>query len=149
LVGVTGTCPAALHEGRIVDDALPLIEIATIVIVALLVGARFRAAGAPLVTLAAIGAAYSLADQLVARAARSTGLEQPSLLRPLLVALVLGIVTDYAVFYLSNARTKMLRGQSRLAAARQTTAETTPIVMAGGAILTGGLVALRVARVHV
>lgn len=148
LAGVTGIYPAEVHEGNLVDDALPLIEIATVVLVALLVGVRFRAPGAPLLTLAAVGTAYTLAEQLVSRVARRAGLEQPSLLRPLLVALVLGIVTDYVVFYLSNARTKTLRGESRLGAATRATAETTPIVVAGGAILTAGLMALEVARVH-
>ena len=111
-------------------------------------GVRFRAPGAPLLTLAAVGTAYTLAEQLVARVARRAGFAQPSLLRPLLVALVLGIVTDYVVFYLSNARTKTLRGESRLEAATRATAETTPIVLAGGAILTAGLMALEVARVR-
>jgi RND superfamily putative drug exporter len=61
---------------------------------------------------------------------------------------VLGIVTDYVVFYLSSARTKMLGGESRLDAARRATAETTPIVLAAGAILATGLAALEVARVR-
>ncbi|HEY2869667.1 MAG TPA: MMPL family transporter [Gaiellales bacterium] len=146
---VTGILPAEVHEGGLVDDALPLIEAATVVLLALLVGVRFRALGAPLLTLAAVGTAYTLAEQAVSHAARRAGLEQPSLLRPLLVALVLGIVTDYVVFYLSHAQTKTLVGSSRLEAAQQATAETTPIVIAGGAILTASLLALRVARTEV
>ncbi len=148
LVGVTGIAPAQVHEGALVDRALPLIEIATVILVALLVGVRFRSPGAPLLTLAAVGTAYTLAEQLVAHVARRAGFSQPSLLRPLLVALVLGIVTDYVVFYLSNARAKTLGGETRLEAATRATAETTPIVLAGGAILTAGLMALEVARVR-
>ena len=56
-----------------------------------------------------------------------------SLLRPLLVALVLGIVTDYVVFYLANAEVKTLQGRTRLEAAQGATAETTPIVLAASA----------------
>jgi putative drug exporter of the RND superfamily len=148
VAGVTGVYPAELHEGALVDDALPLIEAATALLVALLVGVRFRAPGAPLLTLAAVGIAYAVAVQALAHAARRAGLEQPSLLRPLLVALVLGIVTDYAVFYLSNARTKALHGAGRLEAARQATAETTPIVLAAGAILAAGLSALELSGVR-
>jgi putative drug exporter of the RND superfamily len=148
LVGVTGIAPAQVHEGALVDRALPLIEVATVVLVALLVGVRFRSPGAPLLTLAAVGTAYTLAEQLVAHVARRAGFSQPSLLRPLLVALVLGIVTDYVVFYLSNARAKTLGGATRLEAATRATAETTPIVLAGGAILTAGLMALEVAQVR-
>src|SRR5262249_30578829 len=118
-------------------------------LIALLVGVRFRALGAPLLTLAAVGTAYTLAEQAVSHAAQRAGLEQPSLLRPLLVALVLGIVTDYVVFYLANAQSKTLHGSSRPEAAQQATAETTPIVIAGGAILTASLLALRVARTEV
>jgi putative drug exporter of the RND superfamily len=146
---VTGILPAEVHEGGLVDDALPLIEGATVVLIALLVGVRFRALGAPLLTLAAVGTGYTMAQQAVSHAAQRAGLEQPSLLRPLLVALVLGIVTDYVVFYLANAHTKVLQGSSRLEAAERATAETTPIVIAGGAILTASLLALRVARAQV
>jgi putative drug exporter of the RND superfamily len=146
---VTGILPAEVHEGGLVDDALPLIEVATVVLIALLVGVRFRALGAPLLTLAAVGTGYTMAQQAVSHAAERAGLEQPSLLRPLLVALVLGIVTDYVVFYLANAHTKVLQGCSRIEAAERATAETTPIVIAGGAILTASLLALRVARADV
>src|SRR6185312_14987318 len=107
-----------------------LIEVATVALVALLVGIRFRALGAPLLTLAAVGTAYTLAEQALSHAAKRAGLEQPSLLRPLLVALVLGIVTDYVVFYLA-------------------TAEATPIVLAGGSILIASFLALRIARAQV
>jgi len=146
---VTGILPAEVHEGGLVDDALPLIEAATVILIALLVGVRFRALGAPLLTLVTVGIGYLMAQQAVSHAARRAGLEQPSLLRPLLVALVLGIVTDYVVFYLANAHTKVLQGRSRLEAAELATAETTPIVIAGGAILTASLLALRIARVQV
>jgi putative drug exporter of the RND superfamily len=146
---VTGILPAEVHEGGLVDDALPLIEAATVILIALLVGVRFRALGAPLLTLAAVGTGYTMAQQAVSHAAQRAGLAQPSLLRPLLVALVLGIVTDYVVFYLANAHTKVLQGSSRLEAAERATAETTPIVIAGGAILTASLLALRVARAEV
>ncbi len=145
----TGILPAEVHEGTLVDDALPLIEVATVILVALLVGVRFRALGAPVLTLAAVGTGYTMAEQAVSHAAERAGLEQPTLLRPLLVALVLGIVTDYVVFYLANAQSKTLEGDGRLDAAQQATAETTPIVVAGGAILTASLLALRVARADV
>ena len=145
----TGILPAEVHEGELVDDALPLIEVATVALVALLVGIRFRALGAPLLTLAAVGTAYTLAEQALSHAARRAGLEQPSLLRPLLVALVLGIVTDYVVFYLANAETKTLQGRTRLQAAQDATAETTPIVLAGGLILIASFLALRIARAQV
>ncbi len=145
----TGILPAEVHEGALVDDALPLIEVATVILVALLVGVRFRALGAPVLTLAAVGTGYTMAEQAVSHAAERAGLEQPSLLRPLLVALVLGIVTDYVVFYLANAQSKTLQGDARLDAAQRATAETTPIVVAGGAILTASLLALRVARAEV
>ncbi len=148
VAGVTGIVPAQAREGVLVDAALPLIEAATAVLVAVMVGIRFRAPGAPLLTIAAVGVAYELAVQALAHVARQAGLEQPSLLRPLLVALVLGIVTDYAVFYLSNARAKALSGAGRLDAARRATAETTPIVLAAGAILAASLCALELAGVR-
>src|SRR5206468_1483720 len=61
LVGRTGILPAQLHEGTIVEDALPWVEAATIVMVALVVGLMFRSLGAPALTLASVGIAYLMA----------------------------------------------------------------------------------------
>jgi len=146
VVGRTGILPAQLHEGTIVEDALPYVEAATVIMVALVVGVMFRSFGAPLLTLATVGVAYLMALRATDRLSDFTGLTVPDILKPLMVALVLGIVTDYTIFYASTMRRIAASGVPRIEAARRTTAMITPIVLAGGAILAASLAALQVAN---
>jgi RND superfamily putative drug exporter len=146
VVGRTGILPAQLHEGSIVEDALPYVEVATILMVALVVGLKFRSLGAPALTLATVGIAYLMALRATERLSEATGLAVPDILKPLMVALVLGIVTDYTIFYASTMRPLVLDGVPRVLAAREATAQITPIVVAGGAILAASLASLQVAQ---
>ena len=146
VVGRTGILPAQLHEGTLVEDALPYVEAATVLMVALVVGLMFRSLGAPLLTLACVGIAYLMALRATDRLSDVTGLTVPDILKPLMVALVLGIVTDYTIFYASTMRRLVVSGVPRVDAARRATAQITPIVLAGGAILAASLAALQVAQ---
>ena len=58
VVGVTGAQPAELHEGRLVDSSLERIEIATVLLILLIVGVLFRSAVAPLAVIGVAGLAY-------------------------------------------------------------------------------------------
>ena len=146
VVGRTGILPAQLHEGTIVEDALPYVEAATILMVALIVGLKFRSFGAPAMTLGTVGIAYLMALRATERLSEATGVAVPDILKPLMVALVLGIVTDYTIFYASTMQSLLTNGVERVPAARQTTAQITPIVVAGGAILAASLASLQVAQ---
>jgi RND superfamily putative drug exporter len=145
VVGRTGILPAQLHEGNIVEDALPWVEAATVIMVALVVGLKFLSLGAPVLTLATVGIAYLTALRATDRLSDATGLTVPDILKPLMVALVLGIVTDYTIFYASTMRRHVTSGMPRLDAARTTTAQISPIVLAGGAILAASLASLQIA----
>lgn len=147
LVGVTGAEPANLHEGRIIDDSLQRIEVGTVILILLVIGFMFRSLIAPVAVLSV--AAISYLGGLAAQSwvASRSDVQQPDSLRPLMIALVLGIVTDYGIFYLSAARLRLRAGDARLTAARRATAEITPIVLASGAILALGLAALRISSV--
>jgi putative drug exporter of the RND superfamily len=146
VIGRTGILPAQLHEGTIVEDALPYVEAATVIMVALVVGLLFRSVGAPLLTLGTVAVAYLMALRATDRLAEATGLTVPDILKPLMVALVLGIATDYTIFFASTKRRLVAAGVPRVEAARQATAQITPIVLAGGAILAASLAALQVAQ---
>ena len=114
--------------------------------VALVVGLKFRSLGAPALTLATVGIAYLMALRATERLSEATGLAVPDILKPLMVALVLGIVTDYTIFYATTMRPLVVDGMARVPAAREATAQITPIVVAGGAILAASLASLQVAQ---
>jgi RND superfamily putative drug exporter len=72
----------------------------------------------------------------------------PEEVEPLVVALTLGIVTDYAVFYLSGYRRNLLEGLDRVEAARAATIRVTPIVATAGLIVVAGTAALLVGELE-
>jgi RND superfamily putative drug exporter len=147
LIGVTGPAPAQDAQGNLILRYLPWVELATVAAIALIVGWHFRSFGAPLATLFCVAVAYLVAVRVVALAARHTGATLPPDLEPVLVVLLLGVTTDYSVFFLAGMRTRLAAGLPRLQAARRTTAEYLPIIVTAGLVVAGGIAALAVARV--
>ena len=142
LVGVTGPVPARLQEWRELVRALPWVTAAAIAAIALILGIYYRAPLAPAVALATAGIAYLVSKHVVAWAGPHVGVTVPRDVEPVIVALVLGIVTDYAVFFLTAMRRNLLAGDSRLEAARRSTTEFLPIVVTAGLIVAAGSAAL-------
>jgi RND superfamily putative drug exporter len=147
LIGVTGPAPAQDAQGNLILRYLPWVELATVAAIALIVGWHFRSFGAPLATLACVAVAYLVAVRVVALVARHTGATLPPDLEPVLVVLLLGVTTDYSVFFLAGMRARLDAGLPRLVAARRTTAEFMPIIVTAGLVVAGGIAALTVARV--
>ena len=147
LAGVTGPAPAQDAQGNLILRYLPWVELATLAAIALIVGWHFRSFGAPLATLLCVAVAYLVAVRVVALAARHTGTTLPPDIEPVLVVLLLGVTTDYSVFFLAGMRSRLAAGMPRLQAARRTTAEFTPIIVTAGLVVAGGAAALAVAQV--
>jgi putative drug exporter of the RND superfamily len=142
VVGVTGAAPARLQEWREIDSALLWVTLATIGVVAALMAASFRSAVAPLVVLAAAGIAYLVSVRIVGWIGSTVDVSVPSEVEPVLVVLLLGIVTDYSVFYLARMRHRLLAGEHRLVAAQGAAADYTPIVVTAGLIVAAGTATL-------
>ena len=67
-------------------------------------------------------------------------------LDPVLVVLLLGVTTDYTVFFLDGMRARVAGGVPRVRAARLATAEFAPIILAAGVIVAAAAASLAVAR---
>ena len=146
VVGVTGPLAAQYEQGQIINRDLGWVELCTVLAIALIVGVRFRSVLAPVAALACAGAAYVLATRIVAWGAQRTGITVPQDADPVLIVLLLGVTTDYCVFFLAGMRSRLAEGASRLQAARDSTARSAPIVLAAGLIVGAGTGALVVAR---
>jgi putative drug exporter of the RND superfamily len=146
VVGVTGVIPAQYEQGLIITRDLGWVELFTVLAIALIVGVRFRSFGAPAVALACAGTAYLLAVRIVAWAAARSGISVPPDLDPVLVVLLLGVTTDYAVFFLDGMRAELAAGRTRIPAARLATSQYAPIVGAAGLIVAAGTASLAIAR---
>jgi RND superfamily putative drug exporter len=146
VVGVTGPLAAQYEQGQIINRDLGWVELFTVLAIALIVGVRFRSVLAPVAALVCAGAAYVLATRIVAWGAQRTGITVPQDADPVLIVLLLGVTTDYCVFFLAGMRSRLAEGAGRLQAVRDSTARSAPIVLAAGLIVAAGTGALVVAR---
>ena len=145
-VGVTGLAPAQVARQNVILDHLLWMEIGSVILVGLLVGLRFRAVGAPLATLLAMGIAYVIASRGLAWVGEREGLSVPQEVEPVMIVLVFGVTTDYTIFFLSRFRALAAAGQPRLEAAQRSTAQLEPIVFTAGITVAAAALSLLVAR---
>jgi RND superfamily putative drug exporter len=146
VVGVTGLYAGRVAQVHYITDHLTLLEIATIAAVLIVVALRFRSILAPLVTAVAAAVSFAVMSHVVAEYGARTGNAIPSDLEPLLIALVLGVVTDYTIFYLAGMQDRLGHGDGRLPAARIATAEFTPIVLTAGLTVSATVLSLLAAK---
>ena len=145
-VGVTGAIPARAEQANLITEHLPLIELVTVALITLTVALYLRSLLAPLVTLLTVGVAYIVSVRLVAVIGTSVGVSVPPEVEPIMVALLFGVVTDYGLFYMSRFRRRLLAGEIPRAAARETAAELTPLILACGVAVAAGSAALGIAN---
>ncbi|MDQ1715548.1 MAG: putative drug exporter of the superfamily [Frankiaceae bacterium] len=145
-VGVTGSIPARVAQSDIILAKLPLAEVATVLVILLIVALSFRSAVAPLVTLATGGVAVLCTLGALGHLARFLKVTVPSDLEPLIIALLLGVTTDYCVFFLSGMRNRLREGLDRRAAAIESTADVAPIVAVAGVTVAAGTASLLAAH---
>ena len=148
LVGVTGAAIATYEQGVIISQHLVWVELATVLAIALIVGFFFLSVGASLATLACAATAYLLAIRAVAWVTAQTHVALPPDVEPVLVVLLLGVTTDYSVFFAAGMRTRLAEGLTKLDAARLTTAEYAPIIVAAGILVAAGTASLAIARMQ-
>jgi RND superfamily putative drug exporter len=146
VIGVTGTVPARLEQQRIINSSLPLLEGVSLGAVLLIVGLAFRSLIAPLLTLGAAGLSFLMVSRVSGWLAERHGLHVPADLEPLMVALMLGVTTDYVVYFLSGMRAELRDGHGRVESARRATATFAPIVVVAGVTVAAGVATLLLGR---
>lgn len=141
---LTGAIPGQFAQGILIDHNLNLIELITLALIVLVIAVNYRSAAAPLVPLAAIGVAFPITLVGLHELSARYGIYVPQELDPIVIALMLGIITDYSIFFLSGVRQRRMGGEDRRTSVRATTAEITPIVLTSGVILSCSLLGLLV-----
>ena len=149
LVGVTGAYQAEAEQGNAISGSLTIIELVSIALLIVIVAGTFRSVAAPLLTLAAAGIAYELSQRLLGVATTHLSVTVPAELDPILIVILLGIVTDYSVFYLTAARRRTRQGLSGREAAAGAAREVTPVVVAAGLTVAIGTAMIATARLPV
>ena len=145
-VGATGALAARAAQAETIEDALPLVELGTVLVVALAVALHFRALGAPLVNLLAVGVSYLVSIRLVAFIGERIGVSVPSEVEPVIVVLLFGVVTDYSIFFLARFRAHLTAGAAPHDAAAGATSELLGIVVTAGLTVVAASSALAAAN---
>jgi len=141
----TGFLPGELAQSDAIDDSLVWVELATILVVALILGLYLRSLLAPVVTLLGAGIAYLIGVGVVGWLAEAQGVDVQNEVEPIIVVLLLGVVTDYSVFFLSGMRGRLRDGEAPRPAARRATAQVLPIIVTAALLVAAGLATLRLA----
>jgi putative drug exporter of the RND superfamily len=143
---VTGLVPAQARQGVYAAARLPVFEVGTFALIALIVGIVFRSLVAPLVVFVAAGIGFLVAIRALGVLAASFGFSLPAEFTPVLGALLIGVITDYCVLLFSGLRAQLDRGLPRLEAARGAFATQGPIIAVAGITVAGGTGALLAAN---
>lgn len=143
--GMTGAVPARISTARLLRDALPRLELVTGAVIMVVVMLFYRSLLAPLVVLLTIAISFLMSQAALGAFARAFDQDVPREVEPLLVALLLGVVTDYCLFFVSSMRRALGDGDAPRDAAVRAIATTTPIVLVAGLTVAAGCASLAVA----
>lgn len=147
VIGVTGSIPARAQQAYLLGLSLVPLEILTLVAIFVLVGVAFRSLVVPLLALGASGVAVIATMWLVTALSDVLGVSAPAELQPVLVALLLGVVTDYTIFYVTGLGAVIGRGiTDRRTGVTSAVATYTPIIVAAGVTVAAGTLSLIVAE---
>jgi putative drug exporter of the RND superfamily len=141
-VGATGAEGARIEQFDLLASRIHWTEGATVLLIVLIVGIALRAVLAPIVTVLSAGLAFLISQHLLGWLEANSNLTMPNELQGVAVALMLGIVTDYSVFYFTSARESLRDGFVTREAVRRSTFLNTPIVFTAGAVVSFGVASL-------
>jgi RND superfamily putative drug exporter len=148
IVKVTGALPGNTAETEIAEDHLILVELATALLVVVILALYFRSLGIPLLGLGAVAVAYLCADRVLGWIAERYGLSIPQEAEPVIVALIFGVLTDYLVFFVSGYRQRLREGAGTTEAVGETTGVLLPVILTAALMIAGATLTLLLSGVR-
>ena len=139
---VTGFVPAQVAQSNYLSARLPLFEAASLLLILTIVAIAFRSLLAPLAVVGIAAVGYLIYNPLLARVAAALGFAVPAQLEPVLLALLLGVVTDYCVLFFSAFRDELKNDQGSVPAARAALKRDGTVVLVAGLTVAGGTISL-------
>ncbi|MGC8512875.1 MAG: MMPL family transporter [Acidimicrobiales bacterium] len=112
VAGLTGNAAISVDSTVEFSRAQTIIEVATVVIIVVLLGLVFRSLILAVTPIVIIGIAHQAAQALSADVADLFHYQVGSVMDPLLIVVMFGVGTDYFVFLLSRYREQVARGDS-------------------------------------
>ncbi|GAA1433521.1 hypothetical protein GCM10009616_25710 [Microlunatus lacustris] len=139
---VTGFVPAQVAQGTYLRTRLPLFELASVILIVAVVAFAFRSLLAPAVVVGVAAVGYLVYFPMLSHLAKLLDFEVPNQLEPVLLALLLGLVTDYCVLFFSGYREQLDEGAGAVAGARRALQGSASIIAVAGLTVAGGTIAL-------
>jgi putative drug exporter of the RND superfamily len=141
-VEVTGAQPVYADTNDLIEANLGLVTVATALAIFLIVGFTYRSPVAPLLPLVSIGLAVFLTLRLLGWLAVARGIEVPSQVEPIVVVLLFGVGTDYALFLMSRTRRALEEGSSLVEAAQLGVEKVGGVLLSSATVLVAAFVLL-------
>lgn len=141
-VEATGPAPAQNESADAIEETLPVLTLVTLAVIFVILAATYRSLVTPLVPLASIGLSAFLTLRLLAYFAERLEVQIPSQVEPVILVLLFGVGTDYALFLLSRTRQALFSGANRLDAAQEGVAGAGPVVFSSAAVLVAAFAVL-------
>lgn len=139
---VTGFVPAQVAQGDYLNARIGLFELASLVLILVVVALAFRSVLAPLVVVGIAAVGYLTYLPVLTAVAVAAGFEVPGQLEPVLLALLLGVVTDYCVLFFHAFRHELDTGADNNTAAERAVASNASIIAVAGLTVAGGTISL-------
>lgn len=143
----TGLYVGTLAEAHAISSHLRWVELASLAAIAVVVGLYLQSVLAPLFTVFSAILIYLVSSRVVTWVALHLHINLHQEAEPIVVVLLVGVITDYSVFFLSGMRDRLIVGESRRDAARHATVQFLPIIFTAGLLVTLSLATLRVASI--
>jgi len=118
-----------------IDRNLRLVTVATMLAIFLVVALTYRSLVAPLIPLTSIALATFLTLRILGWITSELGVSVPSQIEPIIVVLLFGVGTDYALFLLSRTRQALEEGSGRVEAARIGVERVGGVLLSSAAVL--------------
>ncbi len=141
---LTGSSAARDAQMATISDRLPWVVLITLALIVVVVGVVLGSPVAPLVVLAVAGVAYVVDLRLIGWIGERTDITASQDIEPVVSALLIGVVTDYALFYLFRTRARLRAGDDPRRATAAAGAHMMGIVVTAGLTVALGTATLLV-----
>ena len=145
-IGVTGVRLVQYDTKVAIDRNLWLVTVVTTLAIFLVVALTYRSLVAPLIPLSSIGLATFLTLRILGWIASERGIDIPSQIEPIIVVLLFGVGTDYALLLLSRTRQALEEGTGRIEAARLGVEKMGGVLLSSAAVLIAAFALLLLAQ---
>ncbi len=143
--GLTGNAAISVDSAAEFAHAETIIELATVVLILLLLGLVFQSVAIAVLPLAVIGVIHQIAQALTADLADWFHFQVGTVMAPLLIVVMFGVGTDYFVFLVFRYRERLATGDAAGTGLRFAMVRAGEVVLSAAATVMAAFAALLVA----